>query len=180
MKVDREEQPATTSNRIKFRKIWTNLPSGFWENSGIFPGREEESRAQTWLSSRLCKHGMALITDAYFGVTSVAAGLLFVSMLCFRGWSPASPRESTCKEYYSVLKHLSSEGAAFSPLSQWLQVVIAVQGIQILFWFFFSFYPYGACYPCDRLAACPGYNSPLWKIKGMLHKSWIFFFFQFY
>lgn len=35
--------------------------------------------------SRLCKHGMALITDAYFGVTSEAACLLFVSALCFPG-----------------------------------------------------------------------------------------------
>lgn len=38
-----------TSNRVQFRKIWPNLPSGFWENSGIFPGHGRESREQTWL-----------------------------------------------------------------------------------------------------------------------------------
>jgi len=54
---------------------------------------------------------MALITDAYFGVTSEAAGPLFVSVLCFPGGAPASLRESTCKEY-SLLRSLSSRGAA--------------------------------------------------------------------
>lgn len=82
----------------------------------------EESRVQTWLSSSLCKHGMALITDVYFGVTSEAAGLLFVSALCFPGWAPASPRESTCKEYYSVPKRLSPRGTTPLSVLDWLQV----------------------------------------------------------
>lgn len=79
-------------------------------------------------SSRLCKHCMALITDAYFGVTSEAACLLFVSALCFPGWVPASPRESTCKEYYSVLKSLSSPGAAFSLPYTSVSKVLLLQG----------------------------------------------------
>lgn len=84
---------------------------------------------------RLYKHGMALITDAYFGVTSEAACLLFVSVLCFPVWAPPSLRESTCKEYYSVLKGLSSQGVALSLLYASGSKLIAARGTKWLYSF---------------------------------------------
>lgn len=124
---------------------------------------------------------MALITDAYFGVISVAAGLLFVSVLCFPGWSPASPRESTCKEYYSVLKHLSSERT--SSLSVTLNPVApssycCLGNSDIVFVPFTHAVHVIIVIDCQRVWEC---NSPLWQIKDMQHKFLIFFFlFQFY
>ena len=74
-------QPWIVFNSGKYDQI---LPVVFWENSGIFPGRGEENTERAWLYSRLCKHGMALITDAYFGVTSEAAAAVCISALSLR------------------------------------------------------------------------------------------------
>lgn len=76
----------------------------------------------------LCKHGMALITDAYFRVTSEAACLLFVSVLCLLVGAPSSLRESTCNEYYSVLKGLSSQRVSLSPFCANGSKLIAARG----------------------------------------------------
>lgn len=83
------------------------------KTAAFFPVHEQDSRNIASLP-RLCNRGMALIKDAYFEVTSEAACLLFVSVLCFPCWAPSSLRESTCKEYYPVLKHLSSQGVTLS------------------------------------------------------------------
>lgn len=49
----------------------------------IFQSAEGRKAHKRWpLLHRLCKHGMALITDAYLGVTSEAGHLLFLSVLC--------------------------------------------------------------------------------------------------
>lgn len=49
----------------------------------IFQSAEGRKAHKRWpLLHRLCKHGMALITDAYLGVTSEVGHLLFLSVLC--------------------------------------------------------------------------------------------------
>lgn len=119
---------------------------------------------------------MALITDAYFGVISVAAGLLFVSVLCFPGWSPASPRESTCKEYYSVLKHLSSERTSSLSLSVTLNPVApssycCLGNLDIVFVPFTHAVHVIIVIDWQRVWEC---NSPLWQIKDMQHKNFFY------
>lgn len=106
-------QPRMGFNSGKYDQI---SPVVSERTPAILQAMERRAEQKHGFPSPLCKHGMALITDAYFGVTSEAACLLFVSELCFPTWAPASPRESTCKEYYSVLKSLSSQGAALSLL----------------------------------------------------------------
>lgn len=49
LKVDERQHIAREEAHIWFRKIWANLPSGFWANSSVFPGHRRERRAQTWL-----------------------------------------------------------------------------------------------------------------------------------
>lgn len=83
-----------------------------------FPVCGRQEGAQRWpLSLWLCKHGMALITDAYLGVTSEAGHLLFVSALCSPPRRPVFERhpasgKAHAKGCSSSLKRLSSQGAA--------------------------------------------------------------------
>lgn len=138
-KVD-EEQYTATFNWGLIQENMTKSSQWFLRELHHFssPWKGEQS---TNMASppRLCKHGMALITDAYFGVTSEAASLLFVSLLCFPVWAPSSLRESTCKEYYSVLKGLSSQGVALSLLYASGPKLIAARGTKWLFLFYVGY-----------------------------------------
>lgn len=101
------EQHAATFNY--FRKIWPKFPGGFWEKCSILPVHGKDSTNMASLSG-LCKHGMALITDAYFGVTSEAACCLYQCFVFFPGWRPALGKAHA--EYYTVFNWLSPQQAA--------------------------------------------------------------------
>lgn len=62
--------------------------------------------------SGLCKHGMALITDAYFGVTSEAACCLYQCFVLFFLVEDHPALGKAHAEYYTVFNWLSSQQAA--------------------------------------------------------------------